>query len=64
VSREGKRQQRRARIDARREKYRGKRQDLIAERAARREETSDQSSSWPDVGELIAIFIMGILSNF
>lgn len=61
MTREEKRQQRRARIDARREKYRGKRQDLIAERAARLEEPDSKSGFWDDAFEVVGIFFLGIL---
>ena len=61
MTREEKRQQRRARIDARRERYRGKRQDLISERAARREEPDSKSDFWGDAFEVVGIFVLGIL---
>jgi hypothetical protein len=63
VTREEKRQQRRARIDARREKYRGKREDLIAKRAANGwpERTS---RSWTDYFEPITLAILSFLSIY
>lgn len=50
---------RRARIEARRQGYRDKREDLLEKREARR---GEKSGFWGDLFEMVGLFVLGILS--